>query len=76
MIASAMAFVFGLVFSFNVFFLGFALFLFAVASLLVGSIYPILAFFLGASIVGYIGLHYFSESFRKNFFEKPKSGGG
>lgn len=75
-ITSGMAIFFGLAFSFNLFFLLFAAFFFVVASLSIGSIYPVIGFAIGMLATLFIGLHYFDPGFRKNFFQMPKNQGG
>lgn len=74
-IASVLAILFGLMFSFNIFFLGFALFFFVVASFSLGSVYPILLFLLGSLVIAYLGLRYFREAFLANFFRVPRNTG-
>lgn len=78
-ITSIMAIFFGLAFAFNLFFLLFALFFFAVVSFSVGSVLPLALFLVGAAITTFIGFHYFDPRFREAFFQMPKgngSGGG
>ncbi|HBB27602.1 TPA: hypothetical protein DCZ36_03865, partial [Candidatus Gracilibacteria bacterium] len=75
-IVSVMALFFGLIFSFNLVFLLFALFFFTVTSLSVGSVLPIMLFAFGAGITTFIGFHYFDPKFRETFFETPKGNGG
>lgn len=71
-----MAIIFGLSFSFNIFFLGFAAIFFIIASFSIGSIYPLAGFIVGMIITLFIGFTRFNPGFGKNFWEMPKNNGG
>jgi|GEM_PF-5233004 len=73
---SLTAIFFGLAFSFNVFFLGFAAIFFLIASFSIGSIYPLLGFAVGMIITLFIGFTRFAPGFHKTFWEMPKNNGG
>lgn len=73
---SLSAIVFGLAFSFNIFFLGFAAIFFIIASFSIGSIYPLMGFIAGMIITLFIGFTRFNPGFGKNFWEMPKNNGG
>ncbi|MDD5376767.1 MAG: TPM domain-containing protein [Candidatus Gracilibacteria bacterium] len=75
-ITSAMAFIFGLIFSFNIYFLIFAAIFFIVISFSIGSIGPIAGFLIGMVITLAFAFLFAGPSFRKTFFEAPKSNGG
>ena len=75
-ITSAMAVIFGLVFSFNLYFLVFAAIFFTIVSFAVGSVGPIIGFFIGMGITLAVAFGFFGASFRKTFFETPKSSDG
>lgn len=75
LITSGLAFIFGLVFSFNIFFLIFAAIFFLIASFSVGSIGPVIGFLVGMIITLVLAFRLGGESFRKTFFEMPKNSG-
>ncbi|EKD44645.1 MAG: hypothetical protein ACD_71C00058G0001, partial [uncultured bacterium (gcode 4)] len=72
---SVMAVIFGLAFSFNLFFLLFAAVFFIISSFAIGSFFPILAFLIGAVVTTFVGFQFFSPKFPKTFWEMPKNNG-
>ena len=75
LITAIMAFVFGLIFSFNLFFLVFALFFFIIASFSMSSVLPAILFVIGSMITAFIGFQFFNPHFAKSFFQMPKNNG-